>query len=493
MARLAAGPLGLVLLVALVLRVVAAASRSLWLDELHSLHYARLPTFDDTLALLVRDNHAPLYPLLLRASVALLGDAPLALRVPSIACGVATVWLAARLARRALPPAQSLWCALFVALSTLHIAVSAEARMYALLALAVVGLADALVATLAAGRRPWAVAAWTAVGLHTHYFFLHHLALASLALAALAVARARWRAGVARAAAGVALGALVAVPWYVWGFRRQLAGDLEPGGSGATLAAFAESLFHLLFYELGVAPAALRPVALGGGALAAVLAALGAWRLVRRRDAQAGAGEGGAAEPVGWLALALALGVPAQAAVASALVPRAGFAWTYLAGSTAPLCVLLAAQAPRARPALAALAALAATMALLAVPVATSRGTEDYRGAVAYALERLRPGDAVVAVEPGPAFFPPAPGWTYYAARLAGPAGAPEPLELDERYHLRDPSLLARHAGVVLLHRGLQARFELLERLRARYAAEEQRRFGYALWVHRFEDPREGE
>jgi mannosyltransferase len=131
-----AAVLGVVLLAAVVLRCRGLAERSLWFDEAFTW---RLVSFSWTemCERIPRDNSPPLYFLLLKAWMALLGDTPTALRSLSVVLGGATVcgtWLFVREAfgRSARGKEVTLLAAALVALSVFQVRYGWEARPYAL-------------------------------------------------------------------------------------------------------------------------------------------------------------------------------------------------------------------------------------------------------------------------------------------------------------------------------------------------------------------------
>ena len=125
----------------------------------------------------------------------------------------------------------------------------------------------------------------------------------------------------------------------------------------------------------------------------------------------------------------------------------------------------------------------------LSVVNAFSSGTEDYRGAVAYAVEQWSlPGEAgVISIEPGPDIFPTSIGWRYYAPE----SGGPELIETTDDYLLRDPGEIAGLDRVIVLARSLRIRFPTLELMRETFREERSERFGYNLVVHVFSNRRD--
>lgn len=458
---------------ALLLRAVPAFRQSLWLDEFHTLYHAAQPSLAALLDGLRADNHPPLAFLLVRASRAAFGDSELALRLPSVLAGTATVLVAARLARRLPGPRARVAGPLFVAVSSLLVAAGAEARMYALLALVVLWWIERAACVADGERGALGLCAATFVGLHMHYHFLHALAILTPALLLVAPSGARARALLAEAVAGIA-----ALPWYVWGFRVQLAHSLPPGGAGASARKLGEGFMHLLFHGASLA-GPLKPLFIAAGALSALLAALGALKLLRA---------GGAPRRAGALLAAAAFALPAWAALVAAALPRAGFHWMYLSASSAPFALLLALEFDaagawgRARRA-AAGGVLIAALAL-AVLHAAGPSREDYRGASAFVLAQALPGDVVLAADWQPELFPHGLGWRYYSARAEHP---PETLAVGPGFAVLSPERLDAAPRAFLVGRSLKPGMRVLETLRARFPRERVERFGEALFVHTFE------
>ncbi len=481
--------LALVLAVAAALRIGFASQRSLVLDELHTLYHAAAPDAEAFLADLRRDNHPPLAFLVVSAARQTLGDSALALRAPAILFGLLTVALVWRIGRR-LPGRQgAAVAAALLAVSSLHLDVSAQARMYALLALAVTGLLEALLRFLETPSEVeprgagLALVFWAAVGLHTHYYFVHYFVLSALAVALSAALTPHVRAQ-ARRAIPYALAALVLfAPWAWLGLRHQLGHGEPPGGREVDLRRIGEALVHLLFVNVRVAGPELRALFVGSGLLAVAWAAYGAVRLARAELQTSRF-----AAPV--VLAFLGLGAPLWAGLVALALPRAGFNWQYLVPSASAFVLLVGATegaGRRQRLRHCGLAVVGASALGLASVYATTRGTEDYRGAVRWIAHEARAHDAVVAVEWQPRVFDQGLAWRYYAPRVAPPgAQLPALLEIDAWYSLADPEALERYEQVFLLRRSLPADAPLVERLRAELEEVALDAWGYGLWVHRF-------
>jgi len=115
---------------ALALRVYDLAGESVWLDEGYSIRMARLSLRGIFLST-QNDIHPPLYYLLLHFWMRWFGDSEAAVRSMSVVAGTLGVIALARLGRRLFDPAVGLVAALLLALSTMHVHYSQEARAYA--------------------------------------------------------------------------------------------------------------------------------------------------------------------------------------------------------------------------------------------------------------------------------------------------------------------------------------------------------------------------
>jgi hypothetical protein len=211
--------LAVILAAALAIRVALAATNGLWLDEGLTVALAAWPA-RDLLALPVDPNPATIYLL----QKLLPPDAPLlAIRAFAIAAGTASVALAYALGRLAFGRGAGLLAAALLAVWTVHVDYSLEARAYILLFLSTLAastgvaayaredrprLARAGLALFAAGN----VAAW-----YAHPTAAFWIAASSLILAGVALARRTPRAAIeaASAFAAMALAALPSLPRLV--------------------------------------------------------------------------------------------------------------------------------------------------------------------------------------------------------------------------------------------------------------------------------------
>jgi 4-amino-4-deoxy-L-arabinose transferase-like glycosyltransferase len=471
-----------VLALALALRLENARTGSLELDDFHTLHHARAGSAAEFFDVLARDNHPPLSFLLVMGSRAALGEGPFALRIPAFLAGLAALALVWQLGARLACPGGRVAATFLLAVSALHVELSTDVRMYALLALACAGLLHGLLRLLDEGRGAWTVTLWTVVGLHTHYHFLYSLAALGGTALVLAATRSAYRPHLRALLGAFAVAALVALPWYALVFPDQLCHGLPPGGSKASLLRLAEGFKNLVFLNVSVGGAALRAVGLAASAALLALFALGVATLVRRARAT------GSALPA--LVAAAALGVPLLTGAAAQLSERAGFEWGYLAGALPALCLAFGAEAcatgPLARVRRAAVTVVGACALVLTALNARDPGEEDYRGAVDWITLRARPGDAIVVADWQPPLFPQGLGWEYYAARVPAGRHVPVRLAVTPAFFLERPAELAELARVFCCLRSVPNQSGLLRTLRAEFAHEEAHASGRSVYAHLF-------
>ncbi|MBZ5589353.1 MAG: glycosyltransferase family 39 protein [Acidobacteriia bacterium] len=205
-----------ILVLAAALRLPAIGRDGMWSDECLTATWAELP-WRDTLAAAASDNNAPLYFLLEKLPVALLGSSELAWRLLPALLGLLTVWAIYAAGRRLLSPAAGWIAAFLLATSPLHVHYSREARNYTLLILLVLLAFMAAARVRSRGRAADValLAALLAAALYTH-----------------------------PTAAFAALGVLVA--WSVFPFDRKAAGRLAIAAllAGAALAPWVPRLLH---------------------------------------------------------------------------------------------------------------------------------------------------------------------------------------------------------------------------------------------------------
>lgn len=125
----------LIIIFGLILRLFVI-NQSLWLDEAIGAIVVRDLTIKETfISYLPIDNHPPLYYLLLKFWTDVFGYSELALRLPSVLFGIATIYVVYLITEDLLKNKKlGLMIALLLATSQFHIYYSQEARMYSMAA-----------------------------------------------------------------------------------------------------------------------------------------------------------------------------------------------------------------------------------------------------------------------------------------------------------------------------------------------------------------------
>jgi len=387
--------LSLILLTALAARLRGITAQSFSYDEGWS-DWAISLSWGEMAELLARDNHPPLYFLLLRGWAAAFGHSDLALRGFSLLCDLVTVALIYLLGRRLWSEEVGLAAAAIAALSPPLVRYAQEARMYSLTT-CLVAAATCLLTDLRqeegwAERRRWAY--WTAMAaaLYTHHFawlaFSGHLAAALLW-----GARGKSPTAGLRLAAGVLLLYLPCLPLTLtqMGVARSF--------SWRPHTPIPDVLRDLwLFLNCGTARGlrALSPPTWAAWALAAAGLGLG-WRRGRK----------------GWELICSSLILPIGGLC---LVQKAAPIYTdrYMLFLTPCYCLLLALGARTAvelamRGRVTALATGCIALAAGLLPPILQHGEgplkPNFRAVAAHIEEVAQPGDALALVQSGPAFL----------------------------------------------------------------------------------------
>ena len=489
---------------AVVTRITYALTKSLVLDEFHSYYHATAQGWEGLMAGLLRDNHPPLSFLVIGAAGSALGTAEWALRSPALLMGLAEVVLVASiagsLARRvkagswAAAPA---WAAAMLSASSLHFDYGTQARMYAFLALFVTVATYALMTMVDRDERPhesmkapaiaFTLAATAAF--HTHYFAVQYIGAVGAVFVALTWVTKKRRALRAFAVAAAAAAALSA-PWAFTGFRHQLVHALPPGGDDVSLTSLAEGFVQLFFHNVRFGGSTGRLAFIAGAGLVLLIALRGAYLGLRKPELR----------PPVVLLVTSAFTVPVASWALAVVLPRAGFTWHYILPSAAPMAVLFAIGAAgvtgpsRTAAGKLTLAASGLALALAATLTAlhlTQPATEDFRGAVDFALEAKRsaPGDEVtriVSVEWQPALFPQGQPYDYYAPRLSeGAAPEREPM-VEDGFTVASLQRLRSADRVIVVRRSLPSDQHLLVEIAKLFPHQTITAFGFGVDVRVF-------
>ncbi len=482
-------------------RIAYALTKSLVLDEFHSYYHATAASWGGLMEGLLQDNHPPLSFLVIGAAGSALGWAEWALRTPALLFGLLEIALiasmAGHLARRAGGDGArwrhaSVWAAALLAASSLHFDYGTQARMYVFLSLLVTIVTYALITFLEkdTGERAsddptglWgAIAAFTlaaTAGFYTHYFMVQYTVLLSAVFLVVAWSTQKRRALRAFATAALPTG-MLSMPWALTGFRHQLIHALPPGGDDASLSGLAQAFVQLFFHNIRFGGSIGRLAFVAGAALVLLVAVRGFVDGLGRKELRAPAlllGASGFALPV--IAWALA-----------AVLPRAGFTWHYVLPSAGAVAVLFGLGARGRWAQVASGTALALASVLVGLHL-MHPATEDFRGAVAFAIEAAEsaPDDEVtriVSVEWQPALFPQGQPYDYYAPRLAGD-GAPlrEPM-LEGEFTVQSLERLQSADRVIVVRRSLPNDQHLLRELTKVFPHVEVTPFGFGVDVREF-------
>jgi mannosyltransferase len=389
-------PAALVALAALALGLAfhGLSDKSLILDESTSVVWAHEGASGLWRVVSGGDPNGGLYYVLLNAWVRVFGDGETAARALGAIAAILSVPAVAVLGARLFDTATGVVAALLMAVDAFFVEYAQTARFYSLVLLLVVVSSYCFVVELERPSR-WSWAGYvlgSSLAVYAHYFAVYVLTAQLLTLLVLrrrAALTGRW------IAAALAIAALC-VPEAVFAKRK------GPGG----IEWIPDPRWHdLLDLPKGLA---------GGSAVVGwCFVAVGIFALVRARR-----------QPAAWRPWFLAawVAVPVALAFAASYV-QPMFLTRYLIVSLPAFALLAAAGMMRLPGRAAGALALAGLVALSAVKLSDWYGLgsrEDYRGAAAYVVSAMRPGDRVV-YEPRFAAKP----MTYYFRRNRSPGPTP--------------------------------------------------------------------
>jgi mannosyltransferase len=227
---------GTILLLAFGLRVYRLGEQSLWYDEAFGIHLAHLPLVE-AMQRMANTFNPPLYYWLLRAWIPIAGSSEFAVRMVSVYAGVLVLPLGYSLARYMFGRTVGWVAMLLFAISPLYVWHSQNARMYTLLAAAVLASTWALIRVLIVAPRPgqgkgqsrwWLWGLSLAVMIYTHTLGVYPAAAQMLALLVFGWRQGRLREVFRRTlSVGLVLAAVYA-PW-LWLVAREYKRDFYPG------------------------------------------------------------------------------------------------------------------------------------------------------------------------------------------------------------------------------------------------------------------------
>lgn len=191
----------------------------LWVDEILTLiNYVRI-TPGQIVTSYATDNNHILYSLLAKASISFFGESAVALRLPAVVCGVASIYAVGRLSALAFGRREALFVAALLSVSYTHVWFSQNARAYTILLLGTIVATELLLRGLSNGRFSlWAAYAITlALTSWAHLSmifvgFAHGLVVVALAVPRGTLQNVDWRPFAALVMAGWLVIHLYALP-----------------------------------------------------------------------------------------------------------------------------------------------------------------------------------------------------------------------------------------------------------------------------------------
>ena len=371
----------------------------LWLDETLSVNIARLP-FTEIPGALRLDNSAPLHYLLLHGWMEVFGEGNFAVRAFSgvvVLASVPAVWLAGR----RIGGDRAAWtAALLLASSPFAGLYATQARMYALLILltAVGYLALTSVLDRPTPKRVAVLGVISGLLLLTHYWAFYLLA-AVFAVLLVSLIRSRRATSALWAAAGVAAGGLLLLPWLPV-FLYQLANTGTPWGN-VTEYRFMVDIPEY-FADTNRARWHLTGAATEGRLLGVLLVVLAGLAVLRTRFSPAGSepgpesGEAAASQRHSLALAGVVVGTVVLAATASKLNPVT-FESRYLSVIFIPFLLLVATGISLVADRWLRLGLTAAVVVLGAIGSAANIGAErSHAPEIAAEIKRsAQPGDVV--------------------------------------------------------------------------------------------------
>jgi uncharacterized membrane protein len=236
---------------AFALRVAGLSFQSLWRDEVDAIRFAREPLAELLHRFVEPGHNGPLYYLLLRPWLDLVGDSEFSLRFFSVVAGVLTILLIYRLARRLFPQWRSvaLLAALLAATSPYLLWYSQEGKMYALVVvLILLSMERYLAALKEGGWHRWLVyviASSVAIYVHVIAALIVPAQAIVFFLQSKGVRIARWKPWLA----SIALLVVPYLPLLAWQWPLLL----KPAETGFQFVPLQDMFYSLLVnYSLGV-------------------------------------------------------------------------------------------------------------------------------------------------------------------------------------------------------------------------------------------------
>jgi 4-amino-4-deoxy-L-arabinose transferase-like glycosyltransferase len=123
--------IGIILFVGLLLRLVDL-NRSVWIDEVWYATRFGIPNWEVLGSHLLLDKSAPFYQITMFFWVRIFGDSEISIRLPSLICGLSSIFLTYRIALESIGRRVALLAGILLALSPVHLWYCREASPYAM-------------------------------------------------------------------------------------------------------------------------------------------------------------------------------------------------------------------------------------------------------------------------------------------------------------------------------------------------------------------------
>ena len=346
--------------------------RPLWYDEIFTWHMARLP-LDRMLTATAGDVHPPGWYLIEHATIRLLGDSALALRIPALILSIIAVgltyWLTRALGHRR---ATALGASGLLALMPAHVFYAQEARMYALLEASVL-LATVGVVT----RRGWLAAIGAVVALYAHNLAILYVAPLMLIMLLLHWDRCKGRLRIPWGP--LSIGVVIAVLWAPW--LAALVVQARDVGQGFWLQSCGLGGYLLPFYRLTLGMGMIDFLTQHGVLVAGGILGLTLWAGLRRQSRY-------------WLPLAM-VAAPTLALILVSELWRPLYLGRFFIGMLPFVCILLSVGLSKLEtPQRTAILAALVPMMLLGL-LWQRKGTEKYRELTREMRQYCHPGTVV--------------------------------------------------------------------------------------------------
>lgn len=276
----------LILLMALVLRLVALGTRSLWYDEtfavlfsekgLNAMLYGTLTQTQGIAA----DVHPLLYYTTLDGWMGVFGESPILVRLLSVFFGLISLALLFRLTRDLFDVRTALLAALIGAIAPFEIQYSQEARMYALLALLLLGTTWCFLRAWRTNKALWWLVFGVLAGLAMYAQQLAAFYLFAIGLPPLLLRR---RDRIVGLVLGIGMALVIYFPWLI-NLPAQLGKIGDYWIPRPTPVQLLQTLWSFLSVELPVANPAILVVSITSLVLILELLLLRAFDAFRRRS-----------------------------------------------------------------------------------------------------------------------------------------------------------------------------------------------------------------